>query len=81
MIVVALDNSRPTSRDDLSWGAWVGDGRNCWYDKHQRMCAFRVDMLYYFDSLLSDLQSSCGIMVALGSLASIHAWMVPRLFA
>ncbi|KAI9509186.1 acyltransferase ChoActase/COT/CPT [Russula earlei] len=35
MIVVALDNSKPTSRDDLSWGAWVGDGRNRWYDKHQ----------------------------------------------
>ncbi|KAI0279226.1 acyltransferase ChoActase COT CPT [Russula aff. rugulosa BPL654] len=35
MIVVALDNSEPTSREDLSWGAWVGDGRNRWYDKHQ----------------------------------------------
>ncbi|KAF8500895.1 acyltransferase ChoActase/COT/CPT [Russula emetica] len=30
-----LDNSEPTSREDLSWGAWVGDGRNRWYDKHQ----------------------------------------------
>ena len=38
MIVVALDNSRPSSREDLSWGSWVGDGRNRWYDKHQRMC-------------------------------------------
>jgi len=38
MIVVALDNSKPTSREDLSWGAWVGDGCNRWYDKHQRMC-------------------------------------------
>jgi len=35
MIVVALDNSRPTTREDLSWGTWVGDGRNRWYDKHQ----------------------------------------------
>ncbi|KAH9969706.1 acyltransferase ChoActase/COT/CPT [Russula dissimulans] len=35
MIVVALDNSKPTTREDLSWGAWVGDGRNRWYDKHQ----------------------------------------------
>ncbi|KAH8998487.1 acyltransferase ChoActase COT CPT [Lactarius akahatsu] len=35
MIVVALDNSSPTSRNDLSWGAWVGNGRNRWYDKHQ----------------------------------------------
>src|SRR5579863_6104709 len=38
MIVVALDNSMPVSREDLSWGAWVGDGRNRWYDKHQRAC-------------------------------------------
>jgi carnitine O-acetyltransferase len=38
MIVVALDNSMPVSRENLSWGAWVGDGRNRWYDKHQRMC-------------------------------------------
>lgn len=36
MIVVALDSSSPTSRNDLSWGAWVGNGRNRWYDKHQR---------------------------------------------
>jgi carnitine O-acetyltransferase len=36
MIIVALDNSSPTSRNDLSWGAWVGNGRNRWYDKHQR---------------------------------------------
>ncbi|KAH9179330.1 acyltransferase ChoActase COT CPT [Lactarius sanguifluus] len=35
MIIVALDNSSPTSRNDLSWGAWVGNGRNRWYDKHQ----------------------------------------------
>ncbi|KAH9980189.1 acyltransferase ChoActase/COT/CPT [Lactifluus volemus] len=35
MIIVALDNSSPTSREDLSWGTWVGDGRNRWYDKHQ----------------------------------------------
>ncbi|KAH9042175.1 acyltransferase ChoActase/COT/CPT [Lactarius pseudohatsudake] len=35
MIVVALDGSSPTSRNDLSWGAWVGNGRNRWYDKHQ----------------------------------------------
>ena len=44
MILVALDNSKPTSREDLSWGAWVGDGRNRWYDKHHRMYAFCTDM-------------------------------------
>ena len=45
MIVVALDNSEPTSREDLSWGAWVGDGRNRWYDKHQRTRIFHYDNL------------------------------------
>ena len=40
MILVALDNSRPTSREDQSWGAWVGDGCNRWYDKHHRMWIF-----------------------------------------
>ncbi|KAI0248595.1 hypothetical protein BJV78DRAFT_1363456 [Lactifluus subvellereus] len=35
MIVVALDTAKSASREDLSWGAWVGDGRIRWYDKHQ----------------------------------------------
>ncbi|KAF8263575.1 acyltransferase ChoActase/COT/CPT [Lactarius quietus] len=35
MIVEALDNSSPTTRNDLSWGAWVGNGRYRWYDKNQ----------------------------------------------
>ncbi|KAI0320157.1 acyltransferase ChoActase/COT/CPT [Amylostereum chailletii] len=35
MIVIALDDTKPTSREDLSWACWVGNGRNRWYDKHQ----------------------------------------------
>ncbi|KAH9480202.1 Carnitine O-acetyltransferase, mitochondrial [Psilocybe cubensis] len=35
MIVLALDDSKPITREDISWGTWVGDGRNRWYDKHQ----------------------------------------------
>ncbi|KAI9438757.1 hypothetical protein H4582DRAFT_2111543 [Lactarius indigo] len=35
MIAVALDSSRPTSRNVLSWRAWVCDGCNRWHDKHQ----------------------------------------------
>jgi len=35
MIVVALDDTKPVTREDISWGLWVGDGRNRWYDKHQ----------------------------------------------
>jgi carnitine O-acetyltransferase len=47
MIVVALDSSSPTSRSDLSWGAWVGNGRNRWYDKHQRTYFPRKRKLSY----------------------------------
>ncbi|KXN82233.1 Carnitine O-acetyltransferase, mitochondrial [Leucoagaricus sp. SymC.cos] len=35
MIVVALDDTKPVTRKDVSWGMWVGDGRNRFYDKHQ----------------------------------------------
>ncbi|KXN85033.1 Carnitine O-acetyltransferase, mitochondrial [Leucoagaricus sp. SymC.cos] len=35
MIVVALDDTKPITREDVSWGMWVGDGRNRFYDKHQ----------------------------------------------
>ena len=36
MIVVTLDDTKPVTREDISWSTWVGDGRNRWYDKHQR---------------------------------------------
>ncbi|PPQ86322.1 hypothetical protein CVT25_005622 [Psilocybe cyanescens] len=35
MIVLALDDTQPVTREDISWGTWVGDGRNRWFDKHQ----------------------------------------------
>ncbi|KAG6810063.1 hypothetical protein H0H92_013519 [Tricholoma furcatifolium] len=35
MIVVCLDDTAPVTREEVSWGSWVGDGRNRWYDKHQ----------------------------------------------
>ncbi|THH06706.1 hypothetical protein EW146_g9528 [Bondarzewia mesenterica] len=35
MIVVALDDTYPVTREDISWACWVGNGRNRWYDKHQ----------------------------------------------
>lgn len=35
MIVVALDDTKPTSREETSWACWTGDGRNRFYDKHQ----------------------------------------------
>lgn len=36
-IVVALDDTKPVTREDISWACWVGDGKNRFYDKHQRM--------------------------------------------
>lgn len=35
MIIVALDDTKPVTREDISWGTWVGEGRNRWFDKHQ----------------------------------------------
>ena len=37
-ILVALDDSKPITREEVAWGVWVGDGRNRFYDKHQ--CEF-----------------------------------------
>jgi hypothetical protein len=42
VIVICLDDTSPTSRDELSWAAWTGDGRNRFYDKHQRQFSFFV---------------------------------------
>lgn len=36
IIVVALDDSKPVTREQISRGIWVGDGRSRWFDKHQR---------------------------------------------
>jgi hypothetical protein len=36
MIIVALDDTKPVTREAISWGCWAGDGRNRFYDKHQR---------------------------------------------
>jgi len=35
MIVICLDDTKPVTREQTSWGCWVGDGRNRFYDKHQ----------------------------------------------
>jgi carnitine O-acetyltransferase len=40
MIVLVLDDTKPITREEISWGTWVGDGRNRWYDKHQRRSCF-----------------------------------------
>ncbi|KAG8694261.1 Carnitine O-acetyltransferase mitochondrial, partial [Ceratobasidium sp. 394] len=35
IVVVALDDTKPVTREDVSWACWVGDGKNRFYDKHQ----------------------------------------------
>jgi hypothetical protein len=35
MIILALDDTRPLTREEISWSTWVGDGQNRWFDKHQ----------------------------------------------
>lgn len=38
IVIVALDDSKPITREQISRGIWVGDGRSRWFDKHQRKC-------------------------------------------
>jgi len=42
MILVALDDTTPTTREEISWACWTGDGRNRFYDKHQCKPHLRV---------------------------------------
>jgi len=35
VIVVPLDSTSPSTREDVAWTMWTGDGRNRFYDKHQ----------------------------------------------
>ena len=41
MIILALDDTKPVTRKEISWSTWVGNGRNRWFDKHQcKPCFF-----------------------------------------
>ena len=53
MIIVCLDDTRPVTREDISWGCWVGDGRNRWFDKHQRECLgfIHSNLILYSDRI------------------------------
>ncbi|KAL8290043.1 hypothetical protein RQP46_002982 [Phenoliferia psychrophenolica] len=35
IIIVSLDSTSPITREEASWGLWVGDGKDRWFDKHQ----------------------------------------------
>jgi carnitine O-acetyltransferase len=40
MIIVVLDEAKPIMCEDISWNTWAGNGRNWWFDKHQRTFVF-----------------------------------------
>ena len=46
LIVLVLDDSKPVTREDISWATWVGNGRNRWYDKHQCESASLPDIAF-----------------------------------
>ncbi|KAF8340765.1 acyltransferase ChoActase/COT/CPT [Amanita rubescens] len=35
MIIVVLDETKPVTREDISWNTWAGNAGNRWFDKHQ----------------------------------------------
>ncbi|ORY66937.1 Choline/Carnitine o-acyltransferase-domain-containing protein [Leucosporidium creatinivorum] len=35
IIIISLDSTKPVTREETSWGLWVGDGKDRWFDKHQ----------------------------------------------
>ncbi|GAA5896780.1 hypothetical protein JCM6882_005033 [Rhodosporidiobolus microsporus] len=35
IIIISLDSTKPITREEKSWGLWVGDGKDRWFDKHQ----------------------------------------------
>ncbi|KWU47342.1 nucleolar GTP-binding protein 2 [Rhodotorula sp. JG-1b] len=35
IIIISLDSNKPYTREEKSWGLWVGDGKDRWFDKHQ----------------------------------------------
>jgi hypothetical protein len=37
IIVISLDSTAPITREDSAWALWVGDGKDRWFDKHQRV--------------------------------------------
>ena len=54
VVIVCLDDTKPTTREDLSWACWTGDGRNRWYDKHQCEWFLRCS-IYFFRFLFLPL--------------------------
>lgn len=47
IIVLALDDARPVTREEVSRGVWIGDGKSRFFDKHQRehLVTFQANMI------------------------------------
>lgn len=56
IFVIALDDTKPVTREDISWQCWVGNGRNRFYDKHQRVYSFScsISLLYFIIVIVFD---------------------------
>ena len=74
MIVVVLDEAKPVTREDISWNTWAGNGRNRWFDKHQRTLCF-YPLLIRALIINAPSKSLYTITVALDSSVNIRAWM------
>jgi carnitine O-acetyltransferase len=55
MIVLCLDDTSPVTREDVSWSAWVGNGRNRWsitiragylHSKNTKMLTCTTEIVY-----------------------------------
>ena len=78
MLVVCLDDTKPVTREDASWACWVGDGRNRFFDKHQRALSLLSALSCSRSRSKVSLQSLCSTTANPASWASTPAWMGPR---
>lgn len=51
ILVVALDDTKPVTREQVSQACWTGDGRNRFYDKHQGASQHAVSLVYFHCSV------------------------------
>lgn len=66
IVVVCLDDTKPVTREDISWACWTGDGRNRFYDKHQ--CECRLILKLPFPEIAAHLFLCIGFLTSISSL-------------
>lgn len=80
IIVISLDSTAPITREESAWALWVGDGKDRWFDKHQRALFFLLRSFpssvptFLFPSLVRS-QSSFSRTASRVSTASTLSWM------